>query len=156
MPANDYQFVTRWEIPGTCKDVSGVLDDRLDLPRWWPMVYLKVDLLRPPDAQGLGRRVRLVTKGRLPYRIRWEFEVVESRHPHGFTIAANGDFDGRGVWTFEQRGAVVDVTFDWRIRAEKPLLRYLSFLFKPIFEANHRWAMAQGEICLKHELARRR
>jgi len=30
-----------------------------------------------------------------------------------------------------------------------------SFLLKPIFEANHRWAMAQGEICLKRELSRR-
>jgi hypothetical protein len=44
--------------------------------------------------------------------------------------------------------------FDWRIRAEKPLLRWLSFIFKPIFEANHRWAMAQGETSLKLELAR--
>jgi hypothetical protein len=65
------------------------------------------------------------------------------------------DFDGRRVWTFAQHAGLVDVTFDWRIRAEKPLLRYLSFLLKPIFEANHRWAMAQGEICLKRELSRR-
>jgi hypothetical protein len=25
-------------------------------------------------------------------------------------------------------------SFDWRIRAEKPLLRWLSFVLKPIFE----------------------
>jgi len=31
-----------------------------------------------------------------------------------------------------------DITYDWRIRADKPLLRYLSFVFKPIFSANHR------------------
>jgi len=31
---------------------------------------------------------------------------------------------------------------DWRIRAEKPLLRYRSFLVKPVFGANHRWVMA--------------
>jgi len=35
------------------------------------------------------------------------------------------------------------------------LLRWLSFVFKPIFAANHRWAMAQGEACLVRELARR-
>ena len=51
---------------------------------------------------------------------------------------------------------VVDITYDWRLRAEKPLLRNLSFLLKPLFEANHRWAMAQGEESLKLELARRR
>jgi hypothetical protein len=50
----------------------------------------------------------------------------------------------------------VDIMFDWRIRAEKPLLRWLSFVLKPLFEANHRWAMARGEECLVRELARRR
>ena len=155
MPANDYRFVTRWAVEGTCEDVSIVLGNPLDLPRWWPMVYLEVVELRPPEAGGVGRRVGLVTKGKLPYRIRWELEVVESRRPHGFTIAASGDFEGAGAWTFVQRGEMVDITFDWRIRAEKPLLRWLSFLFKPIFAANHRWAMAQGEACLVRELARR-
>ena len=67
-----------------------------------------------------------------------------------------GDFDGTGRWTFEQDGAFVNITYDWNIRAEKPLLRYLSFLMKPIFAANHRWAMAQGEACLRQELARLR
>ena len=60
------------------------------------------------------------------------------------------------MWTFEQDGAFVDITYDWRLRAEKPLLRNLSFLMKPLFEANHRWAMAQGEESLRLELARRR
>jgi hypothetical protein len=88
--------------------------------------------------------------------LRWDLEVLESRYPHGFTIAASGDFDGRGVWTFAQDGRFVDVTYAWRVRAEKPLLRNLSFLLRPLFEANHRWAMAQGETSLRLELARRR
>ena len=86
-------FVTRWEIPGTCEAVSEVLGDPLDLPRWWPTVYLKVEQLRPADARGLGRRMRLLTKGRLPYTIRWEFEVVESRHPS--TSRSTGAFARR-------------------------------------------------------------
>ena len=49
----------------------------------------------------------------------WEFEVVESRYPYGFALAATGDFDGRGVWTFEQDGRVVNITYDWRLLAEK-------------------------------------
>src|SRR6185295_9030162 len=59
-------------------------------------------------------------------------------------------------WTFRQDGSFVDITYDWRLRAEKPLLRNLSFLMRPLFEANHRWAMAQGEESLRLELARRR
>lgn len=100
--------------------------------------------------------MRLRTKGWLPYTLDWELEVVESRYPHGSTIAAHGDFEGRGTWTIEQDGAAVLATYDWRIRAEKPLLRRLSFLMRPLFEANHRWAMAQGRASLDLELARRR
>jgi hypothetical protein len=159
MPADrsaNYHFVTTWTVRSTCEEVSAVLADPLDLPRWWPMVYLKVTEERPPDANGLGRRVRLLTKGWLPYTLRWQFEVVESRYPYGFTIAASGDFDGAGIWTLTQRGPAVEIVFDWRIRAEKPLLRWFSFILKPIFQVNHRWAMARGEECLVRELARRR
>jgi hypothetical protein len=156
LSTNRYAFISRWRVEGTCGEVADVLNDPLALPRWWPSVYLAADEIRPPDAGGLGRRVRLHTVGWLPYTLRWEFEVVESRYPHGFTIAARGDFDGRGVWTLEQDGAFVNATYDWQIAAEKPLLRSLSFLLKPLFEGNHRWAMAQGEHSLVLELARRR
>jgi len=154
--SNQYAFVTRWRIEGTCGEVADILGDPLDLPRWWPSVYLGVEEVRPPDAAGLGRRVRLHTKGWLPYTLTWEFEIIESRYPHGSTLVASGDFDGRGVWTFVQDGAFVDVIYDWRLSAEKPLLRNFSFALKPLFEANHRWAMAQGEESLRLELARRR
>jgi len=50
----------------------------------------------------------------------------------------------------------VNITYDWKIRADKALLRYLSFLLKPVFAMNHRWAMAQGEKSLCVELSRRR
>ncbi len=59
------------------------------------------------------------------------------------------------IWTFEQHGDWAIVTYDWKIQADKPLLRRLSFLMKPIFAANHHWAMDQGERSLKLELARR-
>jgi hypothetical protein len=153
---NDYHFVSQWHVPGTCGEVADILGDPLELPRWWPSVYLDVRQLAPPGARGVGRRVALVTKGWLPYTIRWAFEVVESNYPHGFTIHAQGDFEGEGVWTFVQDGEMVDVAYDWRIRAEKPLLRRLSPLLRPVFEANHRWAMSQGDTSLRLELARRR
>jgi hypothetical protein len=156
MAANDYHFIAQWRVEATCGEVADILRDPLALTRWWPSVYLDVRLLEPGDVRGVGRRVALVTKGWLPYSIQWELETVESRYPNGSTIVANGGFEGRGVWTFVQDGPFVDMTYDWRIRADKPLLRRLSFLLKPLFAANHRWAMAQGEASLKLELLRRR
>jgi hypothetical protein len=154
--SNAYHFVSRWRVEGTCGEVADILGDPIALPRWWPSVYLDVQELAPPGPGGVGRRARLRTKGWLPYTLRWELEVVDSRYPHGFAIVATGDFDGRGVWSFEQDGRFVDITYDWRLRAEKPLLRNLTFLLRPMFESNHRWAMAQGESSLNLELARRR
>jgi hypothetical protein len=155
--ANAYRFLTSWRVEGTCGEVADILGDPLRLPEWWPSVYLDVEELTPAgSSDGIGRRVRLLTKGWLPYTLRWELTVTESNYPNGFSISAAGDFDGAGIWSFTQDGAFVDVTYDWRIQAEKPLLRSLSFLLRPVFEANHRWAMVQGEESLRLELARRR
>jgi hypothetical protein len=153
----DYHFVTSWRVQGTCGEVADVLGDPLRLAVWWPSVYLNVEEIEAAKTEsGVGRRVRLLTKGWLPYTLQWDLVVLDSQYPHSSTIAATGDFEGTGVWTFRQDGDHVDITYDWSIRATKPLLRNLSFLLRPVFEANHRWAMAQGEESLVLELARRR
>ena len=153
---NNYHFVTEWRVEGTCGEVADIIGDPTGLARWWPAVYLEAEQLEPPNASGTGRRMRVWTKGWLPYTLRWEFVVTRSVYPSGFTIEAVGDFVGRGEWTFVQEGPVVKVIYDWNIAAEKPLLKFFSPVLRPVFEANHRWAMAQGEESLKLELARRR
>ena len=154
MPTNDYHFVTHWRVPGTVAEVTEILGNAPDLARWWPAVYLKVNQLADGDARGLGKVAALHTKGWLPYTLRWQFQVTEL-YDDGFRLDASGDFVGRGIWTLTQAGPEVLVDYDWKILAEKPLLRDLSFIMKPIFGANHRWAMATGEASLQLELARR-
>ncbi len=156
MNSNEYHFITTWRVQSTPEQVSEIIGNASDLVRWWPSVYLDVKELAPGSARGEGKVVELFTKGWLPYTLRWRFRVTESSLPHGFTLQAWGDFVGRGIWRFEQDGEWVNVTYDWKIRADKPLLRYLSFLMKPIFSANHQWAMRKGEESLRLELARRR
>ncbi len=151
-----YRFLTRWRVLGTVEEVSDVIGDIRELSRWWPSVYLEVEELEAGAGDGVGKRARLHTRGWLPYTLDWQLRVTESRRPSGFTIEAEGDLEGRGVWTFEQTGAWTLVTYDWRVRARKPLLRLLSPLFRPLLESNHRWAMRMGEESLALELARRR
>jgi hypothetical protein len=162
MAANDYHFVTTWRIPTTAEEISDVLSDAAALSRWWPSVYLEARVVEPGDERGLGRQVELWTKGWLPYTLRWGFRVTASNPPGGFTIEASGDFVGTGVWTLVQErsahdpgGPLTRVVYDWRVSAEKGLLRRLSALMKPVFGANHRWAMARGEESLRLEVARR-
>jgi hypothetical protein len=155
MAANDYEFTTHWRVQGTLKEVTEVLGNAEDLVRWWPSVYLEVRQLEPGDEKGIGRVVDLHTKGWLPYHMRWQFRSVEAPAPNQSKIEAWGDLSGTGVWTFEEDGEWVNITYDWTIRADKPLLRDWSSIMKPIFSMNHHWAMAKGEESLKLELARR-
>jgi len=160
--SNQYHFVTVWHIPATPDEISAVLGDAPALARWWPSVYLAVAQIEPGDASGVGKIVDLWTKGFLPYTLRWRFTVTSSEPPTGFRIDASGDFVGRGIWTLradsppdDRSGPLTTVTYDWLVIAEKGLLKSLSAIMKPIFRANHLWAMARGEESLKLELARR-
>lgn len=155
MASNEYHFITHWRVESTVEEVYEILSNAPDLVRWWPSVYLDVKELKLGGEHGLGKVVRLHTRGWLPYTLRWQFRVTESRFPHGFSLEAWGDFIGRGIWSFQQSGPWVNITYDWKIHMHKALLRYLSFLLKPLFAANHRWAMAKGEESLRLELSRR-
>lgn len=154
MASNDYHFISHWRVEATIEEVNTILGNATQLPRWWPAVYLDVQEREPGGPDGVGRVIELFTKGWLPYTLRWCFRVTESRVPFGFTLEAWGDLVGRGTWTFAQEGDSVAITYDWRIRADKPLLRTFSFLMKPLFSFNHQWAMARGEESLKLELQR--
>ena len=151
-----YHFISQWRVAATCEEVDHIIGDAEGLRGWWPSVYLDTKVTATGDANSIGKQVELYTKGWLPYTLRWHFVVVENRKPNGFTIVAQGDFVGKGIWSFEQDGTDCRVIFDWSLDAEKPILKHLSFILRPIFSFNHRWAMARGEESLKLELLRRR
>jgi len=156
MPTNDYHFIDRWRVEGDVKEVADILEDAMSLPRWWGSVYFDVKEIEPGGEHGIGKIIRLRAGGWLPYTLSIDFRTTETHYPHGFTMNATGDLEGTGIWTFTQDGKFVDVTYDWTIRANKPIVQKLSFLLKPIFRSNHNWTMSRGEESLKLELMRRR
>lgn len=156
MGLNDYSFVTRWELDASAEEVYDIIADAVRLPEWWPSACLQATLLEPGDERGIGRTVTLLTKGFLPATLRWRLRVVDAQRPTRLALEASGDFTGFGIWTFEPSPPKLVVRFHWSIHAEKRLLRLLSFLLKPIFKANHRWAMERGFTSLLLEVWRRR
>lgn len=152
----DYAFRTRWRVEGEREEVARVLADGRELMRWWPSVYLDVEVLREGDPEtGLGASGRLHTRGLLPYTLTWVLTITSPVTVDGYTLTARGDLEGEGTWTFRQDGPDVEITYDWRVRAGKPLLRRLTWLLRPVFTANHHWAMARGLESLRLELRRR-
>jgi hypothetical protein len=152
----DYQFITTWRVKASCEEVYRILEDVDALAEWWPSVYLDAKVREKGQPGGVGKVVSLYTKGWLPYTLRWDFRVTEADFPNGFALRASGDFVGEGVWGFRQEGDTCTVTYDWRISAEKPILRKLTWLLRSVFSANHEWAMLKGFESLELELRRRR
>ena len=151
-----YRFLTTWRVAGTVAEVKAVLSDSAALTQWWPAVYLDVVPVAAGAPDGVGRTVELLTTGWLPYTLRWTLQITETMTDTGFALTATGDLVGAGRWTFAQDGPEVVIGYDWQVAAAKPMLARLSWLLRPVFEANHRWAMARGEQSLALELRRRR
>jgi hypothetical protein len=156
MASHHYQFLTRWRLAATPEEVFPIIDAVSDYVRWWPAVWLRAETLDPGDDNGIGGRARVTTKGWLPYILVWEGVTLEKKAPHRKVVRAMGDFEGHGTWTFSPDGEFVNIEYQWEVVADKPLLKYFSFLFWPLFAFNHNWSMARGQESLRLELARRK
>lgn len=153
---NEFRIVTRWRIAATTEEVAAVLTDAASLSRWWGQVYLAVAEVAPGDAEGIGRKVSVLSKGWLPYRLRWTGELVQADLPRSWTIRATGDLTGQGTWHLTEAEGRTEVVYDWAVMADRPVFRWLSPVLAPVFAWNHRWAMARGEEGLRAEVVRRR
>ena len=156
LPAHRFDLHSEWVVEGSVEEVSEALGDVERLTDWWSAVYLSVDVQESGNSKGIGRRIAFHSKGWLPYTLNWQGEVIEADPPTSWKIKATGDLTGTGRWHLRQRGANVIATYDWQVDVDQPWMRRLAPLLKPVFAANHRWAMAQGLKGLKGELKRRR
>ena len=154
MKARELHIPTVWRVQGSAEQVYDLLSRPQDFVRWWPEVYLAVREVKAGDANGVGRIVDLRTKGKLPYTLRWQAEVIAASKPRSMSIRARGDLDGRGEWRFEQDGDWVDAHYGWTVFVTKPWMVVLAPLLRPVFVANHLWAMQRGREGLLRELAR--
>jgi len=152
-PAPVYRYVNHWRVRGPIEEVAAVLRDATSYPRWWPSVYLAVEPI--VDGSGEERR-RVRSQGFLPYAIEFTARVVDERLPHGFSVEAEGEMQGRGDWQLSADGDWVDIVYRWQVSGNKMLWRTTSWALRPLFEANHYWAMRRGEESLRLELQRRR
>ena len=139
--AAEYVFVDEWDVDAPMEAVFDAIADARTYPEWWKPVYISV---QGDCAPAVGCRTRQYFKGRLPYKLRMTSEIVRYDPPRQFEVKATGDLTGRGVWTLTPTGRGVQVRFDWRVNADKPLLRVLTPLLRPLFRWNHNWAVKRA------------
>ena len=140
---SEYRFVDRWFVPAPPGQAYDAIGDTLGYPGWWGRVFLTVEGDEGPPKP--GRRAKIVSRGLLPYKLRWEAQIVEADAPNGFSITMTGDFVGTGAWSFEAADGGTNAVFDFRPRVEKPIVKYLTPVLRPLFRWNHGWAMKRGQ-----------
>lgn len=154
MPANTYHFIEHWSIPGASPEqVWPVLADARLLPHWWRGVYLEAEPLDGWAEPQPGGRARVKARGFLPYKLNFIIESTALEPGRLVEVKTKGDFTG--VWraTLSPEAGGTRVDLDWQVTVDKPLIRWLSPLLKPLFAWNHYWTTPRGEAGLRAYLA---
>jgi uncharacterized protein YndB with AHSA1/START domain len=139
--ASPYTFVDEWDVNAPPEAVFEALADARTYPTWWRPVYITSEADGPPEV---GRVSRQQFKGRLPYRLKTTSTLVALDPPRRIEADVVGDLSGRGVWTLTPRNGGTHVRFDWQVHADRPLLRYLTPVLRPLFRSNHNWAVRRA------------
>ena len=139
--AAEYVFIDEWDCDAPRAAVFDALADARAYPAWWKPVYIEVTSDGPPQV---GRASQQLFKGRLPYRLRTTSTIARYEPPAEFEVEVTDDLSGRGVWTLTELDARrTHVKFDWRVNADRTLLRVLTPVLRPLFRANHGYAISR-------------
>ena len=139
----EYVFVDEWDVDAPAEAVFDALADARTYPEWWKPVYETVEADGPP---AVGHVSRQHFKGRLPYHLDTTSKVVRFEPPRVVAGDVEGDLRGNGVWTVTPTsGGPTHVRFDWTVYADKPLLKVLTPVLRPLFRWNHNWAIERAK-----------
>jgi mannose-6-phosphate isomerase-like protein (cupin superfamily)/uncharacterized protein YndB with AHSA1/START domain len=138
----EYVFVDEWDVAAPPEAVWDALADASTYPEWWRPVYIEVSTAGPPAVGSVSEQH---FKGRLPYHLNTRSEIVRAERPRVVEAEVDGDLRGEGTWTLTPlRGGGTHVRFDWRVHADRRLLRVLTPVLRPVFRWNHNWAIARA------------
>ena len=146
-----FDLITDWQFDQPIARVWKLLHEVRHWPEWWPAV-LRVEQVEDGDDEGVGAVNRFVWKTALPYRITFEMRVARVESPMLIEARSVGDLDGRGLWTLREAAGATHVRYRWSVEVQKPWMRALAPLLRPVFAWNHNWVMEQGRVGLERAL----
>lgn len=141
--ASDFRFTTIWELPAPVDRVWAELLDVEAWPTWWKG-FERVEVVRDGDADGVGSVRDFVTRGKLPYRMRYRTEVVRVEPLRLIEAVSSGDLVGFGRWTIEATEYGTRAEYLWHVRTTRRLHRALSPIARRPLARNHDLVMEWG------------
>jgi quercetin dioxygenase-like cupin family protein/uncharacterized protein YndB with AHSA1/START domain len=142
LSSREYVFVDEWDVNAPRESVFAAIADARSYPTWWRPVYLEVFSAGEP---AVGKESRQHFKGRLPYHLRTRSRITRLEAPGVIGAEVDGDLRGTGLWTLTtNEDGSTHVRFDWRVHADRLLLRLLTPVLRRALRWNHAWAIARA------------
>lgn len=122
-------------------------------PQWWPNVA-RVDIEgEAGDTPRAGSAAWVHWKTRLGYGLRLRVIATGVMAPCELEGRAEGDLQGRGLWLLEpQADHSVVITYRWDVHLNKPWMRFLAPVLRPVFAWNHFDAMRACARAMAHDI----
>jgi hypothetical protein len=154
--AEEFCLESSWAIDASIRELLAVVRDPLSLASWWSAVFLRVELIEPGGSDLVGLAVRFHSKGFLPHTFQCTARISRADPRGALIIETWGDFEGTGTIETRRTASGLSIGIVWRVRVRQPYIRPFLRLLRPVFAANHRWAMRRGREGLEAEIRRRR
>ncbi|MEU6347170.1 SRPBCC family protein [Streptomyces sp. NPDC046977] len=143
-----YRFRALWELPAPPETVYGLLERPDQYPSWWPQIR---------EVRQTGETVGVLRfRSVLPYDLLVTARQAR-RDPAARVLEAamSGDLEGWVRWTVgaDRTGGGTRLLFEEDVVVNKPLMRRLAVLCRPLFRANHALMMRSGRRGLAARLA---
>ena len=138
----DYHFVTTCEIQAPMEQVWDALRDFGSYPTWQEHI-VQAQMIESGGSDGVGEKIRLKVKGRLPFTLAIGITVTQADPPRTLELRALGELEGVGRWTLSQHVATTTASFTWDVRTTKRWMNLLAPLARPFFERNHDGVMRE-------------
>jgi Polyketide cyclase / dehydrase and lipid transport len=139
----EYHFVSTWQIQAPIERVWEEIYHAERWPSWWTYV-VGVDELEPGAADGVGKRLRLLFRTRLPYTLGFDVRVTRVESPFKLDAEATGELAGTGRWTLTSVDGGTLVRYSWDIRTTRWWMNLLAPVARPAFSWNHHELMRAG------------
>ena len=147
----EYHFVSIWQIQAPIERVWEEIYHAERWPSWWKYV-VGVDELEPGAANGVGRRLHLLFRTRLPYTLGFDVRVTRVQPPSELVAETTGELEGTGRWTLTSVDGGTRVRYNWDIRTTRRWMNLLAPVGRQAFSWNHDELMREGAQSLARRL----
>jgi uncharacterized protein YndB with AHSA1/START domain len=139
-----YEFVTIWRFDAPIEQIWEVIKDSEKWSEWWKGV-LRIEQIKSGNENGIGSIHRSTWKSALPYKLKFDTELIKLEHLKTIEARAFGELEGVGLWTFTPISEnETNVRYDWKVKTTKPWMNIFSPIAKPFFKWNHDVIMTWG------------